>query len=137
MIFFVSLTVQINTHPSRKVSLICNFIANLCQLVMFTYSCDDLMHQSATISSTIFSGPWINIPMNKIGSNMRRNLIFIIMRSNRLCYLTAAGFFPVSLETFTAVIHSTIQLLLLWYQIQLFTRIYTYYQILLCVTVKF
>ncbi|XP_017766921.1 PREDICTED: odorant receptor 49b-like [Eufriesea mexicana] len=94
----------INAHPSRKVSLICNFVATLCQLVMFTYSCDDLMRQSASISSIIFSGPWTNLPMNKIGSHMRRNLIFIIMRSNRFCYLTAAGFFPVSLETSTAVL---------------------------------
>lgn len=103
-ILIISRLLQMETHPSRKFSLVLNFAGTLGQLLMFTYSCDDLIRQSFDVGNAIFAGPWANLPMDKIGSNVRKNLIFIIIRSNKFCFLTAGGFFPVSLETCTSVI---------------------------------
>ncbi|XP_017766927.1 PREDICTED: odorant receptor 30a-like [Eufriesea mexicana] len=94
----------VDTHPSRKFSLVLNFVGTLCQLLMFTYSCDDLIQQSLDVGDAIFAGPWANLPMDKVGIEVRKNLIFIIVRANRVCFLTAGGFFPVSLETCTAAL---------------------------------
>ncbi|XP_076175222.1 uncharacterized protein LOC143150656 [Ptiloglossa arizonensis] len=93
-----------DTPPSRSVSLTLNMAGTLCQLFMFTYSCDGLIQQSGNIGNATYSGPWNVFPMDKIGKSLRSNAIIIIMRSSRSCCLTASGFFPVSLETYTGVL---------------------------------
>lgn len=93
-----------DTPASRKVSLTLNFAGTLCQLLMFTYSCDDLIRESVNVGNAIFSGPWTGLPMDKVGRVLRKNLIIVVTRSHRVCCLTAGKFFPVSLETSTAVI---------------------------------
>ncbi|XP_076629907.1 odorant receptor 13a-like [Colletes latitarsis] len=93
-----------DTPPSKSVSLILNMAAVLCQLFMFTYSCDGLIRQSVNVGSATFSGPWAAFSMDTTGKLLRKNITIIIMRSNRCCCLTANGFFPVSLETYTGVL---------------------------------
>ncbi|XP_076678202.1 odorant receptor 13a-like [Andrena cerasifolii] len=93
-----------DSPPSRNVSLVLNMAGTLCQLFMFTYSCDGLIRQSTDIGPAIFSGPWATLPMNKTGRSLRKNIIIIIMRSTRACHLTANGFCTVSLETYTGVL---------------------------------
>ncbi|CAL7937532.1 unnamed protein product [Xylocopa violacea] len=94
----------IDTPPSRNVSLVLNLAGTICQLFMFTYSCNGLIYQSLNVSRAAFSGPWASLPMDKTGKTIRQNVIIVIMRSNRSCCLTASGFFPVSLETYTGVL---------------------------------
>ncbi|XP_076175223.1 odorant receptor 10-like [Ptiloglossa arizonensis] len=90
--------------PVRYVSLMINLSGTLCQVFVFTYSCDGLIRWNAHIGTTIFSGPWSNLPMTKVGKALRRNVVMIIMRSNKYCGLTAGGFFPVCLETYTGIL---------------------------------
>ncbi|XP_017766950.1 PREDICTED: odorant receptor Or2-like [Eufriesea mexicana] len=93
-----------DTPPSKKVSLVLNLGGTFFQFLMFTYSCDNLIRQSVDVGNAVFSGPWANLPMDKVGTVVRKNLIIVIMRSHRVCSLTAGGFFPISLETYTAVL---------------------------------
>ncbi|XP_076229584.1 odorant receptor 10-like [Nomia melanderi] len=93
-----------DTPPSRNVSLCLNFADILCQLFMFTYSCDGLMRQSANVGRATFSGPWAAMPMNKVGKVLRKNILIAILPSSRPCCLTGSGFFTVSLETYTGVL---------------------------------
>ena len=75
----------------------------MCQLLMFTYSCDCLMHDSMSMANAVYSSLWSYLPMDKYGKLLRKDLMFVIMRSRSPCCLTACGFFPVSLETYTGV----------------------------------
>ncbi|XP_076382756.1 odorant receptor 49b-like [Megalopta genalis] len=93
-----------DTPPSRNVSLILNLMGTLCQLLMITYSCDGIIRQSSNVSKAILFGPWPKLPMNGVGRILRKNILFMILRSSRHCCLTASGFFPVSLETYTGVL---------------------------------
>ncbi|XP_076650265.1 uncharacterized protein LOC143357630 [Halictus rubicundus] len=90
--------------PSRNVSLIMNLMGTLCQLLMFTYSCDGIIRQSSDVSKAILSGPWPIMPMDTAGKSLRKNVLLMLLRSSRSCCLTASGFFPVSLETYTGVL---------------------------------
>ncbi|XP_043793914.1 odorant receptor 13a-like [Apis laboriosa] len=96
--------IQADTPASKKASLVLNLGGTFFQLLIFTYSCDNLIRQSVNVGNAVFSGPWVNLPMSKAGILVRKNLIIVIMRSQKVCCLTAGKFFPVSLETFTAVL---------------------------------
>ncbi|XP_076301384.1 uncharacterized protein LOC143219266 [Lasioglossum baleicum] len=95
---------QADTPSSRNVSLIMNLMGTLCQLFMFTYSCDGIIQQSSDVSKAILFGPWSTMPMDKAGRNLRKIVLLMILRSSRSCCLTASGFFPISLETYTGVL---------------------------------
>lgn len=77
--------------------------ACMCQLLMFTYSCDCLIRDSTNVANATYNSLWSFMPMDKYGKMLRKDLILVIMRSKSPCYLTALGFFPVSLETYTSV----------------------------------
>lgn len=85
-------------------SFISYLFAGMCQLWMFTYSCDCITQESAEIASAAYTSPWIDLPMDKFGKMLRKDLQIVVMRSRRACCLTACGFFPISLETYTKVI---------------------------------
>lgn len=70
---------------------------------MFTYSCDVVIEQSENVTLGAYSAQWTVMPMNKSGRMIRNDLIMVVARSRRVCCLTAYGFFPVSLETYTKV----------------------------------
>ncbi|KOX69195.1 hypothetical protein WN51_06615, partial [Melipona quadrifasciata] len=74
------------------------------QLWIFTYSCDVMARESMNIASAAYTAPWIYLPMDRFGKMIRKDLQVVIMRSRRACYLTACGFFPISLETFTKLL---------------------------------
>ncbi|XP_061938721.1 odorant receptor 13a-like [Apis cerana] len=93
-----------DTPASKKASLVLNLGGTFFQLLIFTYSCDNLIRQSVNVGNAVFSGPWVNLPMSKAGILVRKNLMIVIMRSQKVCCLTAGKFFPVSLETSTAVL---------------------------------
>ncbi|XP_043793998.1 odorant receptor 49b-like isoform X1 [Apis laboriosa] len=76
----------------------------MCQLLMFTYSCDCLMNDSMSVANAVYNSLWLYLPMDKYGKILRKDLMFVIMRSRSPCCLTACGFFPVSLETYTGIL---------------------------------
>ena len=55
------------------------------------------------IGLATYSGWWTILPMTETGRMIRKDMNIMMMKSMRPCYLSAAGFFPVSLETSTAV----------------------------------
>ncbi|XP_006610187.1 odorant receptor 13a-like [Apis dorsata] len=77
-------------------------------LFMFTYSCNDVMEHSDNVAVGAYSALWTILPMNKFGKMLRNDLIMVIKRSRRVCCLTANGFFPVSLETYTKILSTAV-----------------------------
>ncbi|XP_076175229.1 odorant receptor 13a-like [Ptiloglossa arizonensis] len=78
------------------------------QLLMFTYSCDCLIQDSANVATAMYAAPWSYMPMNNDGKMLRKELILVMMRSRVPCCLTANGFFIVSLETYTKVLSTAV-----------------------------
>nr|XP_012152696.1 PREDICTED: odorant receptor Or2-like [Megachile rotundata] len=85
------------------VSLISFISANLCQLWVFTYSCDTMTRESLNVGTAMYTAPWLQLPTDKFGKMIRKDLQIVIMRSRRGCHITACGFFPISLETYTSI----------------------------------
>lgn len=75
----------------------------MCQLLMFTYSCNCLIQDSECVMNATYKSSWSPLPMDKYGKMLRKDLMFVMMRSRAPCCLTACGFFAVSLETYTGV----------------------------------
>ncbi|XP_076678238.1 odorant receptor 10-like [Andrena cerasifolii] len=93
---------------TRRIIFIFHLLTSISQLFMFTYSCDCLMHESANIATAMYSSPWIHLPNNKEGRMLQKDLILVAMRSRSPCCLTAYGFFPVTLETYTKVLSTAV-----------------------------
>ncbi|XP_003494290.2 odorant receptor 13a-like isoform X2 [Bombus impatiens] len=91
---------------SWRISLVSFLTTNICQLWIFTYSCNALIEESMNTANAAYAAPWIYLSMDKFGEMTRKDLQLVLMRSRRACYLTACGFFPISLETFTKIMSS-------------------------------
>ncbi|XP_016771071.1 odorant receptor 10a isoform X3 [Apis mellifera] len=81
-----------------------HILACLCQLLMFSYSCDCIIRESVSVATAAYGGPWTLLPMTISGRMMRKDLIIVIMRASIPCCLSGKGYFIVSLETYTSVI---------------------------------
>nr|XP_003704157.1 PREDICTED: odorant receptor 13a-like [Megachile rotundata] len=92
-----------DSTPARRSVFICLTVGSTSLLFMFTYSCHGLMEQSDLLADAMYSTMWTRIPMNKYGKMLRNDLMMVILRARRTCCITANGFFPVSLETFTTI----------------------------------
>ncbi|CAL7937526.1 unnamed protein product [Xylocopa violacea] len=93
----------VDLAPSWRLSFINYLLATMCQLWMFAYSCDCVTRESENVSLAVYAGPWINLPMDKFGKMVRKDLQVVVIRSGRVCSLTAGGFFSISLETYTKI----------------------------------
>ncbi|XP_017795358.1 PREDICTED: uncharacterized protein LOC108576808 [Habropoda laboriosa] len=90
-----------------RVALACFSMTGVSQLWMFTYSCDCITTESLNIAESVYAGPWINLPMDKFGKLLRKDLQVLILRARRPSSLTACGFFSISLETFTKIMSTS------------------------------
>ncbi|OAD60886.1 Odorant receptor Or2 [Eufriesea mexicana] len=90
-----------NAPPTRRIVFVFLLIGSMSLLFMFTYSCNGVIEHSDDIAIGAYSSLWTVIPMNTPGKKLRDDLIMVIVRARRVCCLTANGFFPVSLETYT------------------------------------
>ncbi|XP_043793990.1 odorant receptor 4-like isoform X3 [Apis laboriosa] len=77
-------------------------------LFMVTYSCNGVIEHSDNVAIGAYSALWTIMPMDKFGKIFRKDLIIVIRRSRRVCCLTANGFFPVSLETYTKILSTAL-----------------------------
>ncbi|KOX69192.1 hypothetical protein WN51_06612, partial [Melipona quadrifasciata] len=91
------------TTAARRSVFIFLLIGAMSLLFMFTYSCDGVIEHSDNVAIGSHSAMWTIMPMNEYGKMLRNDIIMVIGRSRRACCLTAYGFFPVSLETYTTV----------------------------------
>ncbi|CAL7937523.1 unnamed protein product [Xylocopa violacea] len=101
--FLGYLVLLVDLSPELRLSFICYLITTMCQLWIFTYSCDCVTQESMNVSSAAYAGPWTHSSMDTFGKMVRNDLQLVILRSRRACNLTACGFFPVSLETYTKI----------------------------------
>ncbi|CAL7937531.1 unnamed protein product [Xylocopa violacea] len=85
-----------------------HIMGSMCQLLMFTYSCDCLTQESMNVANAVYGSLWPSLPMDKSGWMLRRDMTFVILRSNMPCCLTAGGFFVVSLETYTGILSTAV-----------------------------
>ncbi|XP_076164964.1 odorant receptor 13a-like [Ptiloglossa arizonensis] len=105
LICFVGYQVVLaDLSSTRRVTFVNLLTSSMCQLYMFTYSCDCLIRESTNVARAVYAVPWLDLPMNKFGKMLRKDMQIVIMRTNRPCCLTANGFFPVSLETYTSIL---------------------------------
>ncbi|XP_015434577.1 PREDICTED: odorant receptor 4-like [Dufourea novaeangliae] len=93
-----------DAHLSRRLLFMCFLTTTMCQLLMFTYSCDGLVQESSGIGTAAYISPWPLLPMSRQGHKLRDDLRMVVIRSRTPCCLTASGFFPISLETYTTVL---------------------------------
>ncbi|XP_017766928.1 PREDICTED: odorant receptor Or2-like [Eufriesea mexicana] len=96
------------------VSILTRFISifhiagNFTYIIFFTYVCHGLMEESTNIGMATYSVWWEVLPMTESGRKLRKDMRIMIMKSLQPCYLSAGGFFPVTLQTSTALISSTL-----------------------------
>lgn len=88
---------------SRRMIFIVHSGGSFTQLFMFTLTCDDLMRQSETIAEAAYRARWHSTISSPASRRLAKDLMFVTMRARRPCSLTAGGFFPISLETFSTV----------------------------------
>ncbi|XP_076629918.1 uncharacterized protein LOC143346060 [Colletes latitarsis] len=98
------LTMQADLSSTRRITFINLLTSSLCQLFMFTYSCDCLTQTSTSVATAVYAGIWVDLPMDEFGKMIRKDMQFAIMRTRQPCCLTANGFFSVSLETYTNIL---------------------------------
>ncbi|XP_076229593.1 odorant receptor 4-like isoform X3 [Nomia melanderi] len=94
-IFFVK------SLATRKIIFIFFTIGSAIQVILFSYSCGILINSSEEITLSVYATSLFSAPMDKSGRLLRKDMQIIMLRTQKPCYLTACGFFPISLETST------------------------------------
>ncbi|XP_017766939.1 PREDICTED: odorant receptor Or2-like [Eufriesea mexicana] len=87
---------------------VCHIAGNFSYIIFFTHVCHGLIEESSNIGMATYSGWWSVLPMTEPGRKLRKDIRIMIMKSLRPCYLSAGGFFPVSLQTSSTLMSSTL-----------------------------
>nr|XP_012142614.1 PREDICTED: uncharacterized protein LOC100876729 [Megachile rotundata] len=95
------------TSFERRATLFAHAVGSFLHVAVLSYSCDGIMEESANVIQAIYRGSWATMPMSQMGKMLRLDMRMVMMKGLRPCCLTAGGFFPVSLETFTTLASST------------------------------
>lgn len=95
---------QASGHNEKRFIFVFHLVSCVGQLLMFTYSCDGLIHESVNVGEGAYGGPWTCLSMDKYGATLRKDLLFLLARTKIPCCITARGFCVVSLGTYTSVI---------------------------------
>ncbi|XP_071642098.1 uncharacterized protein [Temnothorax longispinosus] len=88
----------------RKCIFAFHFVGGLIQLLIYTWTCNDIIVQSTAISDAAYNSKWYLLPDNGPGRTVRKGLIMIMMRARRPCILTAGQFAVMSLDTFMGIL---------------------------------
>ncbi|XP_068967155.1 odorant receptor 10-like isoform X2 [Bombus flavifrons] len=96
-----------NISSGKRLIFFFHMIGSFAHIIFFTYICHGLVEESTNVSIASYSGWWVCLPMSKTGKKIRKDMKMMMMKAMRPCQLTAGGFFPVTLETSTALISST------------------------------
>jgi hypothetical protein len=91
-----------NVAIVRRVNFCAHTSGVFMQLFMMTLTANDLMDGSRAIGDAAYNANW-QVLSHEENRKVRKAILFIMMRSGRACFISAGGFFPVSLETFMAV----------------------------------
>ncbi|CAL1676898.1 unnamed protein product [Lasius platythorax] len=88
----------------RKCIFAFHFVGGLIQLLIYTWTCNDIIVQSTAISDAAYNSKWYLLPDNGPGKAVRKGLLLIMIRARRPCILTAGSFAVMSLDTFTGIL---------------------------------
>ncbi|KAF3054604.1 Odorant receptor 033 [Nylanderia fulva] len=88
----------------RKCIFAFHFVGGLIQLLIYTWTCNDIIVQSAAISDAAYNSKWYLLPDNGSGKAVKKGLLLIMIRARRPCALTAGSFAVMSLDTFTGIL---------------------------------
>ncbi|RLZ02240.1 Odorant receptor 36 [Cephus cinctus] len=88
----------------RKFTFICHFMAGLTQLLLYTWSCNQISEKSLYISQAAYNTRWYLLPYDETGKSLRNGILFLMLRAQRPCQLTAGKFSPITLQTLTAIL---------------------------------
>ena len=72
------------------------------ELFIIALTANDLMNGSRAIGDAAYNANWQVLPHDE-NRKVRKAILFIMMRSGRACFISAGGFFPVSLDTLMTV----------------------------------
>ncbi|KAL2714502.1 odorant receptor Or2 isoform X1 [Vespula squamosa] len=91
----------------RKCIFAIYFTGSLSQLLIYTWTCNDIIVQSSGLSEAVYNSRWYLVPNEGKGKALKYGVSMIMLRSRRPCTLTAGGFAVMSLETFTGILSSS------------------------------
>lgn len=78
-------------------------MGGLIQLLIYTWTCNDIIVQSTAIGDAAYNSKWYLLPDDGLGRAVKRGLFIMMIRARRPCILTAGNFAVMSLDTFTGV----------------------------------
>ncbi|XP_023289263.1 odorant receptor Or2 [Orussus abietinus] len=91
---------------TRRVTFTVHIIGTFCQLFSFALTCDEIIQESLHVADAAYNVKWHDSSV--IDKKLATYLQIIIIRARRSCSLTGAGFFSVSLETFTKILSTSL-----------------------------
>ncbi|XP_054008681.1 odorant receptor 4-like [Hylaeus anthracinus] len=101
-------TILETASTAKRCGFLSSTLGSAFMLLMFTYSCHSIVSESDKVGVSAYSGLWSVMPMNQPGKALRKDLMMIMLRSEHVCCLTAFGFFPISLETYTKIMSTAV-----------------------------
>ncbi|CAK9795860.1 Odorant receptor 13a [Anthophora plagiata] len=90
----------------KRLLFLMYFLGGLIQIYLITLNCNDIMEESSAIGNAIYNSDWETKPYGDF-YQIRKDMIIVMVRAKRPCYITAWKFFPISLESFTKVLSMT------------------------------
>ncbi|KAI4493355.1 hypothetical protein M0802_009415 [Mischocyttarus mexicanus] len=91
----------------RKCIFAIYFTGGLSQLLIYTWTCNDIIVQSSKLSESVYNSYWYLMPNEGKGKAVKYGVSMIMLRSRRPCSLSAGGFAVLSLETFTGILSTS------------------------------
>ncbi|XP_011302064.1 odorant receptor Or2-like [Fopius arisanus] len=76
----------------------------LSQLFFFAFTCNNLTLGSMSVSDGPYNSSWYSGQSSQKGRSLTKDYVIMIMRAQRPCRLTGAGFFDITLDTVKSVI---------------------------------
>ncbi|XP_035728332.1 uncharacterized protein LOC118444293 [Vespa mandarinia] len=103
----ITYTIQAAEVLVRKCIFAIYFTGSLSQLLIYTWTCNDIIVQSSELSEAVYNSRWYLVPNEGKGKALKYGVSMIMLRSRRPCVLTAGGFAIMSLETFTGILSTS------------------------------
>ncbi|XP_076759026.1 uncharacterized protein LOC143428191 [Xylocopa sonorina] len=96
----------------KKFMFVIYVLGGLMQIFLITLYCDNITEQSDAVGKAMYSCNWEGTSRSEF-QRLRKDIIIVMLRCRRPCHMTAAKFFPISIESFTKVISTTVSYLTL------------------------
>ncbi|THK33182.1 odorant receptor Or2 [Diachasma alloeum] len=105
--------------PGSALTIVKNgvFICScLIQLFTYTLSCHNIMIASSDIADGIYFSRWYHENHTEAGRSLSKAFMIVLLKTQCPCYLTAWGFFPITLDTLKSILTTAFSYLTLMRQ---------------------